>query len=169
MSDILKAPVYEGRPKLGEGRLEKEIRTYDLLDRLAISYLRLDHEAMPTIEACRDVDKRLQIHICKNLFLCNSGKTDFYLLLMPGEKKFHTREVSSQLGVSRLSFAPELLMNWKSCSSAIALSSNTSCSLLLNRQINLKSKNGGGHFSSFFMFRAYALCLVITRSNCTLL
>ncbi len=46
MSDILKAPVYEGRPKLGEGRLEKEIRTYDLLDRLAISYLRLDHEAM---------------------------------------------------------------------------------------------------------------------------
>ncbi len=107
MSDILKAPVYEGRPKLGEGRLEKEIRTYDLLDRLEISYLRLDHEAMPTIEACRDVDKRLQIHICKNLFLCNSGKTDFYLLLMPGEKKFHTREVSSQLGVSRLSFAPE--------------------------------------------------------------
>lgn len=68
MSDILKAPVYEGRPKLGEGRLEKEIRTYDLLDRLEISYLRLDHEAMPTIEACRDVDKRLQIHICKNLF-----------------------------------------------------------------------------------------------------
>lgn len=43
----------------------------------------------------------------KIFFLCNSGKTDFYLLLMPGEKKFHTREVSSQLGVSRLSFAPE--------------------------------------------------------------
>ena len=62
---------------------------------------------MDTIEACRGVDELLGIHMCKNLFLCNAQKTTFYLLLMPGEKKFQTREVSKQIGSSRLSFAPE--------------------------------------------------------------
>ena len=108
--DILHTPIYEGRPKDATGRLKKELRTYDLLDSLGISYQRIDHEAMPTIEACHDVDKRLGIHICKNLFLCNTQKNRFYLLMMPGEKKFQTKIVSKQLGVARLSFAPEEYM-----------------------------------------------------------
>lgn len=108
--DILHTPIYEGRPDDTTGRLEKEIRAYDLLDSLEISYQRIDHEAMPTIEACHDVDRRLGIHICKNLFLCNTQKTVFYLLMMPGEKKFQTKIVSKQLGVARLSFAPEEYM-----------------------------------------------------------
>ncbi len=104
--DILHAPVYEGRPTDPAGRLEKELRTYDLLDSLQIPYLRIDHEALPTIEACRDVDTRLNTHVCKNLFLCNTQKNSFYLLMMPGEKKFQTKLVSRQLGIARLSFAP---------------------------------------------------------------
>lgn len=108
--DILHTPVFEGRPEHTENRLDKEIRTYNLLDSLGISYQRIDHEAMPTIEACHDVDARLGIHICKNLFLCNTQKTTFYLLMMPGEKKFQTKIVSKQLGVARLSFAPEEFM-----------------------------------------------------------
>lgn len=109
--DILHTPIFNGRPENTENRLEKEIRTYDLLDSLGISYRRIDHEAMPTIEACHDVDARLGIHICKNLFLCNTQKTNFYLLMMPGEKKFQTKIVSKQLGVARLSFAPEEYMS----------------------------------------------------------
>lgn len=109
--DILHTPIFEGRPENTADRLEKEIRTYDLLDSLGISYRRIDHEAMPTIEACHDVDARLGIHICKNLFLCNTRKTDFYLLMMPGEKKFQTKIVSKQLGIARLSFAPEEYMS----------------------------------------------------------
>lgn len=105
--DILHAPIYHGRPENCNGRMEKEVRTYDLLDLLAIPYLRMDHEALPTIDACHDVDMRLNTHVCKNLFLCNTSKTSFYLLMMPGEKKFQTKLVSRQLGVSRLSFAPE--------------------------------------------------------------
>lgn len=108
--DILHAPVYEGRPTDPVGRLKKELHTYDLLDSLQIPYLRIDHEALPTIEACRDVDTRLNTHVCKNLFLCNTQKTAFYLLMMPGEKKFQTKLVSRQLGVARLSFAPEEYM-----------------------------------------------------------
>ena len=87
------------------GRLLKEMEVYELLDKLYIEYLRLDHEPTATIEDCHDVDKQLGIHICKNLFLCNTQKTNFYLLMMPGEKKFLTKVLSSQIGSARLSFA----------------------------------------------------------------
>lgn len=88
-----------------EGRLLKEMAVYELLEELGISYLRVDHEAAATVEDCHGVDEALGIHICKNLFLCNRQKTDFYLLMMPGLKKFKTKELSAQLGVARLSFA----------------------------------------------------------------
>ena len=99
--------LYKGRPITKERRLDKEVRTYDLLDELDIEYWRVDHEPAMTIEACHDVEKVLGTSICKNLFLCNTQKTNFYLLVMPGQKKFQTKVVSKQLGVARLSFAPE--------------------------------------------------------------
>ena len=108
--DILHTSVFNGRPEDTENRLAKEIQTYNLLDSLQITYQRIDHEAVHTIEASQDVDSRLGVHICKNLFLCNTQKTTFYLLMMPGDKKFQTKIVSKQLGVSRLSFAPEEYM-----------------------------------------------------------
>lgn len=88
-----------------DGRLMKEMGVYALLEKLDIPYLRVDHEAAATVDDCRGVDEALGIHICKNLFLCNRQKTDFYLLMMPGLKKFKTKELSAQLGVARLSFA----------------------------------------------------------------
>ena len=66
---------------------------------------RVDHDETPSIEACGEVEKLLGIEICKNLFLCNRQKTQFTLLLMPGRKEFRTKELSAQLGCSRLSFA----------------------------------------------------------------
>lgn len=88
-----------------DGRLLKEMAVYELLEKLEIPYLRVDHEAAATVDDCNDVDEALGIHICKNLFLCNRQKTDFYLLMMPGLKKFKTKELSAQLGTARLSFA----------------------------------------------------------------
>lgn len=99
-----------GRPKDLSGRLDKEIRTYDLLDKLGIEYQRIDHEAAMTMEVCEEIDKALQATICKNLFLCNRQETDFYLLMMPGDKKFKTKDLSKALGISRLSFAKEEAM-----------------------------------------------------------
>lgn len=96
--------VLDGRPD--DVRSPREERVYDLLDSLGIAYKRVDHEATPSIEACAGIDRVLGIHICKNLFLCNSQKTKFYLLMMPGEKPFKTKELSKQIGSSRLSFAP---------------------------------------------------------------
>lgn len=99
-----------GRPASNEGRLEKEIRVYDFLDSLQIMYQRVDHEAAMNMEVCEAIDQALQATICKNLFLCNRQETDFYLLMMPGTKKFKTKDLSKQLGVSRLSFASEKYM-----------------------------------------------------------
>lgn len=95
----------QGRPAHCEGRLDKEIRCYDLLDSLGISYQRIDHEAAMTMEACAAVDKALGGTICKNLLLCNRQCTDFYLLLIPGDKPLKTKDLSKQIGSSRLSFA----------------------------------------------------------------
>ena len=100
----------DGRPAQNDGRPEKEIRVYDLLDTLGIPYQRVDHEAAYTVEACHDVDQLLQIHICKNLFLCNRQETQFYLLMIPGEKKFKTKDLSGQINSARLSFAKESYM-----------------------------------------------------------
>lgn len=101
--------LYEDIPD-GTGRLPREMEVYKLLEQLKIPFKRLDHEPMATIEACQGVDEILGIHMCKNLFLCNSQKTYFYLLMMPGEKKFKTKELSKQIGSARLSFAPEEFM-----------------------------------------------------------
>lgn len=95
----------EGRPEDGSGRLEKEKKVYDLLDELGIFYLRADHEEANTMEACNAIDEILDVTICKNLFLCNRQQTQFYLLMMPGEKPFKTKELSKQIGSARLSFA----------------------------------------------------------------
>lgn len=102
----------KGRPSNEEGRLSKEIRVYDLLDRLHIEYERVDHEEANTIEACKDIDVVLgeETSICKNLFLCNSQKTKFYLLMLPGNKVFKTKDLSKQIGSSRLSFASQEYM-----------------------------------------------------------
>ena len=81
------------------------MRTYDLLDSLGVEYARIDHEAAETMEVCREIDRVLGAQICKNLFLCNRQGTVFYLLMMPGDKPFRTKELSAQIGSARLSFA----------------------------------------------------------------
>lgn len=102
--------LQKGRPKYTAGRLEKEIRTYDLLDKLGVAYERVDHEAAMTMEVCQEIDKVLQATICKNLFLCNRQETEFYLLMIPDTKVFHTKDLSAQINSSRLSFAkPEYM------------------------------------------------------------
>ncbi|MDD6967646.1 MAG: prolyl-tRNA synthetase associated domain-containing protein [Firmicutes bacterium] len=102
--------LMNGRPRNEEGRLEKEIKCYDLLDRLGIPYQRLDHWPADSMEVCGEIDKSLNAVICKNLFLCNRQETAFYLLLIPGNKPFKTKYLSAQLGVSRLSFGKEEYM-----------------------------------------------------------
>ncbi|MBQ8793828.1 MAG: prolyl-tRNA synthetase associated domain-containing protein [Clostridia bacterium] len=97
----------KGRPESLLGREAKEIKCYEFLDSLGVEYYHVDHRDMPadTMEACVAIDKALGCTICKNLFLCNRQKTDFYLLMMPADKPFKTKDLTAQINSARLSFA----------------------------------------------------------------
>ncbi len=109
--------LYDGAPEraddrtdLPEGRPEQEMRVYRFLNDAGIPFKRADHDRAQTMEDCVRIEKVLQAPICKNLFLCNRQKTSFYLLLMPGDKPFKTKEITKQIGSARLSFGPEEYM-----------------------------------------------------------
>ena len=94
--------IYNGRP--AERRSEAEEFCYDLLDGLGIEYLRTDHPATDTMEACEEIDRLMDMRACKNLFLRNKQKTRYFLVVIAGNKRFDTRVLSAQLGLPRLSF-----------------------------------------------------------------
>ena len=94
--------LFTGRP--ADTRTPREERCYDLLDSLGVEYYRVDHEHADTIQDCELVENLLGAKICKNLFLTNRQQTDFYLLIMPGEKPFKTKLLSKQINTARLSF-----------------------------------------------------------------
>ena len=95
----------KGRPQNTSDRLKKELAAYDFLESLGVDFERVDHAPAMTMEICAEIDKILGATICKNLFLCNRQQTDFYLLMMPDNKPFKTKNLSQQIGSSRLSFA----------------------------------------------------------------
>ena len=103
--------LIHGRPETNEGRLPKEIRVYDLLDSLGISFERVDHAPAMTMEVCAAIDEVLEATICKNLLLCNRQGTAFYLLMLPGNKVFKTSAVdltgNKIYTASRCGFSPE--------------------------------------------------------------
>ena len=88
-----------------DGRKRAEVDSYDLLDRCGVEYVTVCHEAVFTMEACRDMEEALGVTIFKNLFLCNRQQTEFYLLMLPADKAFKTKQLSEAIGCSRLSFA----------------------------------------------------------------
>lgn len=105
--------LLNGRPDNTNDRLDREIRVYNLLDELGIEFKRVDHDNADNMEACNKIESTLGTQICKNLFLCNRQKTDFYLLMMPSDKPFKTKDITAQLGCSRLSFAsPEYMLEY---------------------------------------------------------
>ena len=96
------SPVYTAAPAVADERVGA---VFAALDSLGIPYIRFEHDATATMEDCAAVGEALHGTICKNLFLCNRQQTAFYLLTMPGDKPFHTKDLSAQIGSARLSFA----------------------------------------------------------------
>ena len=146
--------LFSGRPQGADalGRLKKELDTYDLLDQLQIPYFRVDHPAVDTIAECSAIGDLLGVSICKNLFLTNAQKSKFYLLAMPGDKKFRTAILSKQISSSRLSFAgPEYLQEFLDLTpgsvSILGLKNDTGCrvQLLLDRDVVQEQEFFGCH------------------------
>ena len=100
------SPLFHNSRPEGE-LLPQEAAAFDLLESLGIAYDRVTSDPADNMEKCAAVSAVLGMPICKNLFLCNRQKTQFYLLAMGPEKPFHTKDLSHQIGSARLSFAPE--------------------------------------------------------------
>lgn len=98
---------YKGRPADIESRQEKEKRCYDFLDGIGVDYDVVDHDEASDMEKCKEIEGALGVKICKNIVLCNRQETKFFLFMMPGDKKYVTKDVSKKLEMSRLSFAKE--------------------------------------------------------------
>ena len=135
------SPIFHNaRP---EGELPpQESAAFDLLDTLGMDYDRVSHDAAFNMELCADVSAVLGVSVCKNLFLCNRQKTSFYLLCMPPDKPFHTKDLSAQINSSRLSFAPEdslweLLHCHPGSATVLGLANDTEhrVQLLLDREV----------------------------------
>ena len=66
-----------------------------------------EHPAAPTMADCLALPYAgSDVTFCKNLLLCNTPKTAFFLYVTDPDKPFRTGDVSKRLGSSRLSFAP---------------------------------------------------------------
>ena len=105
--------LQKGRPADTAGRLEKEIRTYDLLDRLGVTYERVDHAPAMTMEVCQEIDQTLQAVICKNLFLCNRQETAFLSADDPGHEGFSIQRICLHRSARRACPLPSR-NTWKS-------------------------------------------------------
>ncbi len=134
----------KGRPSDTSGRLEKEIRCYDYLEKLGIEFYSIDNEPAHDMETCRKIDRQIGAETCKNLVLCNRQQTKFYLLLTKGDKPFKTKDLSAQIGSARLSFAsPEKMEEYLDCTpgsaSILGLMNDTSHSIELLIDSDIKS------------------------------
>ncbi len=136
---MLISQICEAAP---EHASERAMAAFSLLDELHIPYRRVEHEPAETMELCAAISDALSVRICKNLFLCNRQQTAFYLLAMPEDKPFYTKDLSRQIGSSRLSFAPpEKMEELLGCSpgscSVLGLANDTAhrVHLLFDREV----------------------------------
>lgn len=135
------SPIFHNARPEGELPPQESV-AFDLLDTLGIDYDRVSHDAAFNMELCADISAVLGVSVCKNLFLCNRQKTSFYLLCMPPDKPFHTKDLSAQINSSRLSFAPEdslweLLHCHPGSATVLGLANDTEhrVQLLLDREV----------------------------------
>lgn len=98
---------YRGKPKDLDKRQEKERKCYEFLEKIGLDYEVVDHEEASDMDKCLEIETVLGVKICKNIMLCNRQETRFFIFMMPGDKKYVTKDVSKKIGMSRLSFAKE--------------------------------------------------------------
>ena len=101
--------IYTTAPEEYKTSLQKE--TYKYLEMLGISFERVDTDVVITMEDCERVEEKLEMKMVKTLFLCNRQKTLFFLFITAGDKAFKSKEFSQAVKTSRISFAPEELMD----------------------------------------------------------
>ena len=83
---------------------------FETLDALGIEYRLATHAPAFTMADCAAVDAMLGALTVKNIFLTTKNKKRCWLCICRPDARFHTSDISGQIGSSRLSFAPEEML-----------------------------------------------------------
>lgn len=83
---------------------------FAFLDGLGVAYRAVEHAPAFTMADCIAIDAALGALTVKNIFLTTKNKKNCYLCIARPDARFHTADVSKQVGSSRLSFAPEEML-----------------------------------------------------------
>lgn len=86
---------------------------YQLLNKLHIQYEKIEH---PPLFTCEDNEKykiKFDAIVCKNLFIRNSNKSQYYIFTVPIEKTINIKSLQSLLEETRLSFGDENILEEK--------------------------------------------------------
>ena len=90
-------------PEKFENEVEELI--FNKLKELKIDFERIDNDEANTMESCVELDKKLGAEIRKTVFACNRQKTQYYLVVLPANKPFVTKDFSRAMECARVSFA----------------------------------------------------------------
>ena len=80
------------------------------LDELGIKYYYYEHPLAKTMEDCEGIGADVGAKHFKNIYACDHTETNFFIIIIRADKKFRTSEVSRKLGVSRLSFCTDEML-----------------------------------------------------------
>lgn len=103
ISEVKKTPPVAFKTALHE-------MVYTTLQQFGVPYERVENDEAITMEDCILIDQQLKMKTVKTLFLCNRQQTAFYLLVTTADKPFITKDFSSAMEISRVSFAPADLL-----------------------------------------------------------
>ena len=78
---------------------------YTVLSELNIAYEQAEHPAVYTVEQAHALGRMLDGMDCKNLFLRDGKKRQYFLASFPAQKNVDLKALSATLGVKGLSFA----------------------------------------------------------------
>lgn len=90
-------------PEDERGALETKV--YQELERLNISYERVDNDTVETMEECVEISEKLGAEIRKTIVCCNRQKTEFFLVVLPASKRFDSKLFAAMMRTARVSFA----------------------------------------------------------------
>lgn len=98
ISEVVKTVPEDARGAL-------ETKTYEELTRLGIKFERVDNDPVEAMDECTEIAGKLGTEIRKTIVVCNRQKTQYYLVILPADKRFDSKRFAQMMQCARVSFA----------------------------------------------------------------
>ncbi len=97
--------VFDGAPEDKRGELETKV--YAEFKELGIDFKRVDNDEAISMEECVEISNTWGAEIRRTVVVCNRQTTNYYLVVMPADKRFDTKTFAHNMECARVSFASE--------------------------------------------------------------